>query len=134
MIKYALSCNAGHEFEAWFRNAAEFDEQAEAQRVECPYCGSTSVTKALMAPAIAKTEASRREYLKALDMVRKARSEMLKDAENVGDDFASEARKIHYKETEERGIYGRATDAEAKALREEGVEFTPLPVLPEDQN
>ena len=134
MIKYALTCKKGHDFEAWFRNAAAFDEQAGAKRVECPFCGSKQVSKAIMAPALAKSEANRQQYLKALDVVREARSEMLRDAENVGDNFASEARKIHYKETEERGIYGRATDAEAKALHEEGVEFTPLPVLPEDRN
>ncbi len=66
--------------------------------------------------------------------MRAARNEVLKDAEDVGDNFASEARRIHYKETAERGIYGRATDEEAKSLNDEGVEFTRLPTLPEDHN
>lgn len=134
MIKYALSCKGGHEFEAWFASSAAFDEQAAAKRIECPFCGSKQVSKALMAPAVATSKERRREYLKAIDAVREARAEMLKDADNVGDNFASEARKIHYEETPQRSIYGKATDEEAKALREEGVEFTPLPVLPEDRN
>lgn len=134
MIRYALACEKGHEFEAWFRNSGEFDEQADEGKIECPLCGSRRISKAPMAPAIASSDTSKKEYLKAMDIVRKARSELLKDAENVGDNFASEARKIHYEEVPERGIYGRATDEETKALREEGVEFSPLPVLPEDRN
>lgn len=134
MIRYALTCAKGHVFEAWFRNSQAFDEQAASKKVECPHCGSKSVTKAPMAPAVATSSKRSEAERKALDALRTARNEMLKDADNVGDNFASEARKIHYKETEERGIYGRATDDEAKSLREEGIDFTPLPRLPEDTN
>lgn len=134
MIRYALTCAKGHAFEAWFRNSQAFDEQAASKKVECPHCGSKSVAKAPMAPAVSTSAKSSAQEKKLMKALREARNEMLKDADNVGDNFASEARKIHYKETEERGIYGRATDEEAKALREEGVEFSRLPRLPEDQN
>lgn len=134
MIRYALTCAKGHAFDAWFQNSSAFDEQAASKKIECPHCGSKSVAKAPMAPAIA-TSAKRSEHEKhVIDTLRNARNEMLKDADNVGDNFAAEARRIHYKETDERGIYGRATDDEAKALSEEGVDFTPLPTLPEDKN
>jgi hypothetical protein len=134
MIRYALICDKAHEFEAWFRNSSSYDEQVAAGDIACPQCGSIKVEKALMAPSVAGTRKSASSANEAIEAVRRARNEMLKNADNVGDNFAREARKIHYKDTEPRGIYGRASDKEAKALREEGVDFSPLPTLPEDHN
>ncbi len=134
MIRYALKCDKAHEFEAWFSSSSGYDEQVAAGDVACPSCGSSKITKALMAPGIARSGKSKTSENETIEAVRRARNEMLKDADNVGDNFASEARKIHYKDSEPRGIYGRASDKEAKALREEGVDFSPLPVLPEDHN
>ena len=134
MIRYALRCEKAHEFEAWFQNSSSFDEQVGASDVACPQCGSTKIVKAPMAPSVARSGKSDTSESMAVEAVRRARKEMLKDADNVGDDFAREARKIHYKDTEPRGIYGRASEKEAKDLREEGVGFSPLPVLPEDHN
>ena len=134
MIRYALTCAKGHAFEAWFRNSAAYDKQAASKEVICPECGSADISKAPMAPGIAPSRKSAGHDQKVLEALRATRNEVLKDAEDVGDNFASEARKIHYKETAERGIYGRATDEEAKALNDEGVEFTRLPTLPEDHN
>ena len=68
------------------------------------------------------------------EVVRKLRKHLTENAENVGDRFAEEARRIHYDEAEKRGIYGEATSEEVHALVEEGIEFHPLPRLPEDQN
>lgn len=134
MIRYALMCEKAHAFEAWFRNSSAYDEQVAARDVACPRCGSIKIVKAPMAPSVARSGKSETSDSKAIEAVRRARTEMLKDADNVGDDFAREARKIHYKDAEPRGIYGRASDKEAKALREEGVDFYPLPALPEDHN
>ena len=134
MIRYALKCDKAHEFEAWFPNSSSYDEQVAARDVVCPECGSAKIVKAPMAPGIARSGTPDSSANEAIEAVRRARDEMLKDADNVGDDFAREARKIHYKDAEPRGIYGRASDNEAKALREEGVDFSPLPVLPEDHN
>lgn len=158
MIRYALRCERGHEFEAWFSSSAAYDTQAADGAVICPACGSTGVEKALMAPSLgpsAKHGKSRRpasrpepaadaaegarlartpdmKQLRAL--ARRLREHVTDNADYVGDRFAEEARKIHYEETEARGIYGEATADEAQELQEEGIDFHPLPALPEDQN
>lgn len=147
MIRYDLICDRGHEFEAWFSDSAAYDTQARRGFVECSVCGSIKVEKQLMRPSIGakankKSGASqpmvagpvdpRRQQM--MTMMREFRSHVEKNAENVGDRFADEARKIHYKESEERGIYGNATSDEARGLIEEGIEVHPLPRLPEDSN
>lgn len=149
MIRYRLQCEKHHEFEAWFKSSDDYDRQAKSRLVACPQCGSVKVTKALMAPnvstgrarsqgevALANAEATaqaekRREFLR---LMRQLRAEIEKNAEFVGRRFAEEARKMHYDEVEKRGIYGEATMEEARELLEEGIEFFPLPRLPEDQN
>ena len=67
-------------------------------------------------------------------MMRELKRQVIENAENVGDRFAEEARKIHYAEREPAGIYGEATLEDARALIEEGIDFHPLPVLPEERN
>jgi hypothetical protein len=158
MIVYRLKCNKGHEFEAWFSGSAAFDKQEKRGLLSCPNCGTSKVAKALMAPNVVKrskrkaparkTEetpqtagepakpemqrvAAHRELAAAM---RKLRAEIEAKSEYVGPRFSEEARKIHYEESPARGIHGEATADEAKALKEEGIEFYPLPVLPEDQN
>jgi len=69
-----------------------------------------------------------------IEAMRELRKKITDGADYVGDKFAEEARKIHYKETEPRGIYGEATREEAEKLAEEGVEFAPLPPVPDDRN
>jgi hypothetical protein len=142
MIRYALRCGKGHEFEAWFRSGADYDKGGTS----CPVCGSAEIEKAVMAPQVARSDRGEkggdRMRLAAADPRHKAMLAALKElrdkatenADYVGDKFAEEARKIHYKETEPRGIYGEATGEEAKALIDEGIEFHPLPTLPEDRN
>lgn len=141
MIRYALICENGHDFEGWFQNADAFDAQAGAGEVECPACHTLAVEKALMAPRIAasgkktpKPRAGGAMPPEVLEMARKLRRHVEATAENVGDKFADEARKIHYRDSEPRGIYGKASLKEAKELAEEGIESFPLPVLPEDHN
>lgn len=136
MIKYSLQCETLHEFEGWFRNSAEFDEQSEDGLLTCPECGSTAVSKAVMAPSIstskkaasAKREYQMREMRTAIgEAGAKARSYVEKNFDYVGEKFPEEARKIHYGESEERGIFGEATGKEAKELVDEGVSIAPLP-------
>jgi hypothetical protein len=146
MIRFALRCKTGHEFEAWFRSSADFDND---KNTICPVCGSKKVEKTLMAPALARSanvgksdQSDKVKLAAAPDPRAKAMREALKEirrhvtenAEHVGDRFAEEARKMHYDEVEPRAIYGEATSDEAKELVEEGIEFQPLPNLPEDQN
>ena len=140
MIHYALVCENAHKFEAWFRNAEAYDEQHRRGIVTCPICTSAAVDKALMAPALSKSggkvslsighpqHAELREALKTL------RNKVTSEADYVGDKFAEEARKIHFKDVEARGIYGEATQDEVTSLIEDGVDFMPLPNLPEEHN
>lgn len=134
MIRYQLTCASGHEFEGWFSNSAAYDDQVERGLVSCPQCGLKEVSKALMSPNIVPRGASDKDQRKTRELLRQARDHVLESSENVGDKFADEARKIHREEVEPRNIYGNATADEAKSLSDEGVEFYPLPVLPEDHN
>jgi hypothetical protein len=147
MIRYDLICERGHAFDGWFSDSSAYDTQRKRGFVECAHCGSTKIEKQIMAPGIPsksnrKTDAPQRMMSAPADsriqqmmaMMREMRAHVEKTAENVGDKFVDEARKIHYKETEERGIYGNATREDAIALMEEGIEVMPLPRLPEDGN
>ncbi len=147
MIRYDLRCDKGHEFDGWFADSAAYDKLARRKLVECSHCGSVKTEKQMMAPGIPaksnrKVDASIKLTTPPADprmqammqMVRELRSHVEATAENVGDGFAEEARKIHYGETEARGIYGNATSEQAKDLIEEGVSVMPLPRLPEDAN
>lgn len=147
MIHYDLICDRGHAFDGWFRNSAAYDEQAGCGLVTCTQCGSARVEKQLMAPGIPvkgnrKADAAKTmvaapadpRLAELMNMMREMRRHVEENAEYVGDRFADEARKIHYEETEQRGIYGQTSPDEAKALIEEGIAVHPLPRLPEDGN
>jgi hypothetical protein len=142
MIKFALQCDKGHEFEAWFSNSASYEAQVGTRQIQCPVCGSHEVTKALMAPNVVssrqkqKTHAAGSEPMpsEVAELFRKVRKHVVENAEYVGPRFAEEARKIHHEETEPRGIYGEASVSDVRALQDEGIDFHPLPSLPEDHN
>ncbi|MBY0423424.1 MAG: DUF1178 family protein [Parvularculaceae bacterium] len=130
MIKYSLQCQSGCAFEGWFQSMADYDRQAESGRLECPVCGGGSVSKAIMAPAVATSEkrsdvADMRSVM--LEAAKRARDYVEKNFDYVGGRFPEEARAIHYGEKEERRIYGEATGAEVKSLIEEGVGVAPVP-------
>ena len=158
MIRYALICDRKHEFEIWFNNSADYDKQSKRHLVTCPQCDSTKVDKAIMAPAIATTR--KRKSSPASEVVSSAppqadsapvamlspqetefrsklkelRDHLTKNADNVGKKFPDEARKMHYGDIEHRSIYGEASPDDAKKMLDEGIEFHPLPVLPEEKN
>lgn len=141
MIVYQLHCSNGHEFEAWFRDSSTYDEQAKGGDVDCPHCGDVSVSKSVMSPNIspARSKAPQPEdhegaevrahevAEKILEAVTAIRNHVEENCDNVGTSFAEEAKRIHYGETEQRGIMGTATEEEASELDEEGVEFYRLP-------
>ena len=142
MISFNLICDNDHGFDGWFSSSQDFDGQKKRGLVSCPVCGSVKVEKSLMAPsvstgrqkekmAVATTDANRRALAVEL---KKLREKMTDGAENVGDRFPEEARKIHYGESEERGIYGEANREEVEGLLDEGVGVVPLPPVPEDAN
>jgi hypothetical protein len=156
MIRYSLQCERGHAFESWFQSSSAYDSQVRRKLVTCPACGSAAIEKAIMAPQIvskrgresavpapaAATEvtapastpllmAQERELRAKL---KELRDHIVKNADNVGERFPNEARKMHYGDIEHRPIYGEASPDEARSLIEEGVEVSPLPVLPDDRN
>ncbi|MFS2011372.1 DUF1178 family protein [Azospirillum sp. CT11-132] len=191
MILFALRCSADHQFEAWFRNGAAYDEQAAAHQIACPICGDTVVGKAPMAPRIAKgvaraadrareqaeavaanappsaapaapanavpaalpapipapvplpnaadvvaalppslNDAQREAVAEVMRQLTEVRRSVEKNCDYVGDRFAEEARRIHYGESDPRGIYGEASDEEVAELNDEGVTFHRIPWIP----
>ncbi|WP_319532751.1 DUF1178 family protein [uncultured Cohaesibacter sp.] len=159
MIKYSLRCDQDHQFEGWFRNSEDCEAQTRAGQLECPFCGSSHIEKSLMAPRVSGTRsqdapaqqvpsqpiAAQDQQPVALgaggpdpqqlqSMLRAFRDHVVNNADYVGNKFAEEARKMHFNEVEQRGIYGEASIEDVKSLVEDGIDCLPLPTLPEDQN
>jgi len=156
MIHYSLRCDRGHEFESWFQSSSAYEQQEKRKLVNCPACGSAKVERAIMAPQIvskkgresaapapaastdvtapASTPLMMAQERELRAKLKELRDHIVKNADNVGERFPDEARKMHYGDIEHRPIYGEASPDEARALIEEGVEVSPLPVLPEDRN
>jgi hypothetical protein len=156
MIRYNLRCERGHVFESWFQSSSVYETQEKRKLVNCPSCGSAKVERAIMAPQIVSKKAretaapapaastdvtapastslmmAQERELRA--KLKELRDHIVKNADNVGERFPNEARKMHYGDIEHRPIYGEASPEEARSLIEEGVEVSPLPVLPDDRN
>jgi hypothetical protein len=160
MIRYNLRCERGHVFESWFQSSSAYEAQEKRKLVNCPSCGSAKVERAIMAPQIVSKKG--RESLEPVPApastpstdvtapastplmmaqerelrakLRELRDHIVKNADNVGERFPNEARKMHYGDIEHRPIYGEASPEEARSLIDEGVEVSPLPVLPDDRN
>ena len=132
MIRYALRCDQGHEFDGWFRNSEGFDSLLKAGQVTCTHCGSAKVAKALMAPRVSHgqdgaltTPRDPREA--ALEALRK---QVESNSDYVGMSFAAEARAMHEGSAPERAIHGEARLEDAKKLLEDGIPVAPLPFRP----
>ncbi|MDX1738996.1 MAG: DUF1178 family protein [Alphaproteobacteria bacterium] len=142
MISFNLKCDNDHEFEGWFKDSKAFEKQQESGLLECGFCGSKDVHKALSTPNISTSrsqEKSRQElqtkiYMETRAALGEIRKKVEENCENVGERFAEEARKIHYGEVEEKGIYGNATPEEVKELTEEGVQVATLPWVDDKAN
>jgi hypothetical protein len=158
MIHYNLRCERGHAFESWFQSSSAYESQEKRKLVNCPVCGSAKVERAIMAPQIvskkgresaeaapapattaevaapASTPLLMAQERELRAKLKELREHIVKNADNVGERFPNEARKMHYGDIEHRPIYGEASPEEARALIEEGVEVSPLPVLPDDRN
>ncbi len=132
MILFALRCAVGHGFEAWFRDGAACDDQAQSGAIVCPVCGNREVTKAPMAPRIGKTstltgDAEHKRRRIVHEKLAKLREHIEQTCDYVGDRFAEEARRIHYGEADSRNIYGEAAPSEAETLQEEGIRIVSIP-------
>jgi len=161
MIHYHLRCEQGHAFESWFQSSSAYEAQEKRKLVSCPSCGSSKVERAIMAPQVvskkgresgapapvapvaapatevaapASTPLLMAQERELRAKLKELRDHIVKNADNVGERFPTEARKMHYGDIEHRPIYGEASPDEARSLIDEGVEVTPLPVLPDDRN
>ncbi len=143
MISYDLKCSKGHVFEAWFPDSGAYEILCRGGKAACPVCGDAKVEKALMTPNVARGGASAGENAlkdekevtaEAMKTLVKLREQVEENCDHVGDNFAEEARKIHYGEADTRNIYGEATGDEAKELKEEGVEFGEIPWIQRPDN
>jgi len=143
VIIFDLTCGHGHRFEGWFASADDFEQQSKAVLVRCPVCDDASIVRVPSAKvhvgratedaprAADESERSKDADSQAAtglpaELVNKLR-EIVRSTENVGHRFAEEARKIHYEEVPPRPIRGQASKDDADALREEGIDFAPLP-------
>jgi len=129
MILYDLRCGQDHGFEGWFRDSKAYDSQRRGGRVVCPICGDKKIRKAPMAPRLAKTRTGTTEA-EMMTNLRQMRRQVEANCDYVGENFAEEARKIHYGETEKRGIYGEASESDSKELADEGIEVNRIPWVP----
>jgi hypothetical protein len=161
MIRYSLVCGKGHQFESWFADSSAYDKQAKRKLVACPHCGSAKVEKAIMAPRLAGSKKRKTavempaaeapvpaaapatpapvamispQEQEVRAKLKELRDHLTKNADNVGPRFPEEARKMHYGEIEHRSIYGVASPEEVTELADEGIEFHPLPILPDERN
>jgi hypothetical protein len=154
MIKYRLRCANDHAFESWFKDSAAYERQEKRRLLECPVCASPKVERAIMAPNVTRKGGSAEPQPEPAgngtpqpanlpvaapapamppemrSMLLALRGQVEKHCDYVGDRFAEEARRIHYGETDKRGIYGETSEDEAAALADEGIEFGRLPWVP----
>jgi hypothetical protein len=157
MIRYTLRCERDHTFESWFQSSSAYETQVKRKLVGCPVCNSHKIEKAIMAPRVigkraagasappaeappaeapsaAPTPLLMAQERELRAKLKELRDHIVSNADNVGERFPAEARKMHYGDIEHRPIYGEASPEEARALIDEGVEVSPLPVLPDDRN
>jgi hypothetical protein len=161
MIRYSLRCERDHAFESWFQDSSAYDAQVKRKLVSCPVCSSVKIEKAIMAPRIVGKKGRERvepvpapapaapaeipaaatstplmmaQERELRAKLKELRDHIVKNADNVGEQFPNEARKMHYGDIEHRPIYGEASPEEARSLVDEGIEVSPLPVLPDDRN
>ncbi len=134
MIRFTLSCAEGHRFDSWFQSSAAFDALQGKGHLSCSVCGNPAVEKALMAPAVAASDAepapAQKDHSKAAAAIEALRRKVEETSDYVGPRFATEARAMYLGEMPQRPIYGEARGDEAKALIEDGIPVAPLPFIP----
>lgn len=138
MIRYALRCDEGHDFDGWFRSSEAFETMRAARHVACTLCGSVTVEKSLMAPSVAASPVARPAESTGESLgenpveiaLQALRRQIEADSDYVGLKFADEARAIHEGRSPSRAIHGEARLEDARKLAEDGVPVAPLPFIP----
>jgi len=138
MIKYNLTCKCGETFESWFLSSSEFDSLCKKKLIKCIYCESSRIKKSVMAPNLPSKS---NKIFKKNKLEKNVKKQLLnfrkyieKNCRNVGDNFAREARSIHYEKKNSQGIYGKTTPEEASELIEEGIEVVTVPWTHRSEN
>ena len=135
MKVFDLACRQGHSFEGWFESSDAFEAQLARGLVECPLCADAAVSRRPSAPRLNLSAGSSSGASGPADTGRALQRAWLElarhirdNTEDVGERFADEARRIHYREAPARGIRGVATRDESSALAEEGIEVVSFPM------
>ena len=142
MIRYKLRCrNCDNSFDSWFASSKEYDKLRKLKHLNCHYCNSIKIEKTLMAPSIVNPKKQNISILKnkkinkIKNKIKKYQKFIKKNFDYVGDNFAHEARSIHYsKDNKTKGIYGRANSEEISELRDEGIETEVIPWFKDNEN
>ncbi|HEY4084047.1 MAG TPA: DUF1178 family protein [Burkholderiaceae bacterium] len=135
MLVLNLNCAQGHGFEGWFGSADDFESQRERGLVSCPVCANAEIKRMPSAPRLnvrATEPAAAPNVAEVQARVMQAVQQMISKSEDVGKEFAAEARRIHYGRAEERSIRGEASRDETEALLDEGIPVLPLPAPADD--
>jgi hypothetical protein len=142
MIKYKLICkDCNFLFDSWFASSKEYEKLKKKKYIDCHHCGSMSIEKTLMSPSVLKSnkelkvEMKDERYKDIRKKINEYQKFIEKNFEFVGENFAYEARSIHYKNKKKlKGIYGSASKEELSELKEEGIEAEIIPWLKDNSN
>ena len=142
MIKYKLICNnCDNSFDSWFSSSKEYEKLKKLKHINCFQCNSFNVEKTLMSPNVVKSKKIKNLYkknskaTKFKKKIREYQTYIKNNFEYVGENFAFEARSIHYNSKKKnKGIYGNATSKEVRELKEEGIETDIVPWIKDNDN
>jgi len=142
MIKYKLICKkCDNYFDSWFSSSEEYEKLKKKKFLNCYICDSQDVEKTLMSPSILTSKNNSKinirddKHIKIKKTIKEYQKFIQKNFDYVGENFAYEARLIHYKNKKTpRDIYGSATKEELKELKEEGIETEMIPWIKDTTN
>jgi len=143
MIKYKLDCkDCGETFDSWFSSSKEFDRLKKINLINCNNCNSLKIKKSLMSPMVLnnsiksiKKGIEEEKFKKFKNKIKEYQKFIINNFDYVGENFAYEARSIHYNSKKKsKGIYGKATNEEVKVLNEEGIETQTIPWIKDKEN
>ena len=139
-MKYLLICkNCSFEFESWFASSKEYDKLKKLKLLNCQICKSQKIEKSLMKPNLANANFKKEKKSNNKKIIKNKLKEyqkfIRKNFEYVGENFAYEARSIHYnKNKSKKNIYGKASKEDVKELKEEGIDTTIIPWIEDKEN
>ena len=142
MIKYRLACkDCGTSFDSWFSSSKEYEKVKKLKHLNCHNCNSFKVEKTLMSPNVLNSKdkivtiSKNKKFSKIKSKIKEYQKFIKKNFNYVGDNFAYEARSIHYnKDKKSQGIYGNASSEEISDLRDEGIDTEVIPWFKDNEN